>query len=78
MTGAQRDCSGKTPPLSSPAELSGVSARHLPGQPAASPTPAMGLPLMKTPEEPVPIEPPQPVLAPFTAAMVEGQGALPL
>ena len=31
-----------------------------PAQPEASPTAAMGLPLMNTPEEPVTIEPPQP------------------
>jgi hypothetical protein len=33
---------------------------YFPAQPAASPTAAMGLPLMNTPEEPVTTPPPQP------------------
>jgi hypothetical protein len=37
---------------------------YFPGQPVVSPTRAIGLPLMNTPEPPETIEPPQPVESP--------------
>ena len=42
----------------------GGCAAHCPGQAVESPAVAMGLPLIKTLEEPVTTEPPQPVLLP--------------